>query len=63
VDKLTGMSVVLFCNKATHKQVVLVLEQTCKRYPSVNFLKVGKFFESLNLQQLWVITEKLKNVY
>ncbi|XP_027355729.1 TPR repeat-containing thioredoxin TTL1 [Abrus precatorius] len=35
-----GMSVVLFCNKATHKQVLLVLEQTCKRYPSVNFLKV-----------------------
>lgn len=35
-----GMSVVLFCNKATHKQVVLVLEQTCKRFPSVNFLKV-----------------------
>ncbi|KAF7816958.1 TPR repeat-containing thioredoxin TTL1-like [Senna tora] len=35
-----GMSVVLFCNKETHKQVLLVLEQTCKRYPSVNFLKV-----------------------
>ncbi|KAK7351177.1 hypothetical protein VNO77_10431 [Canavalia gladiata] len=35
-----GMSVVLFCNKATHKQVLLVLEQTCKRFPSVNFLKV-----------------------
>ncbi|KAK7410535.1 hypothetical protein VNO78_01381 [Psophocarpus tetragonolobus] len=35
-----GMSVVLFCNKATHKQVLLVLEKTCKRFPSVNFLKV-----------------------
>ncbi|XP_061345954.1 TPR repeat-containing thioredoxin TTL1-like [Gastrolobium bilobum] len=35
-----GMSVVLFCNKETHKQVLLVLEQTCKRFPSVNFLKV-----------------------
>ncbi|KAI4337708.1 hypothetical protein L6164_016092 [Bauhinia variegata] len=35
-----GMSVVLFCNKATHKQVLLILEQTCKRFPSVNFLKV-----------------------
>ncbi|KAJ7959029.1 TPR repeat-containing thioredoxin like [Quillaja saponaria] len=35
-----GMSVVLFCNKATHKQVLLVLEQICKRFPSVNFLKV-----------------------
>ncbi|KAK7311618.1 hypothetical protein RJT34_09875 [Clitoria ternatea] len=35
-----GMSVVLFCNKGTHKQVLLVLEQTCKRFPSVNFLKV-----------------------
>ncbi|KAI5407976.1 inactive TPR repeat-containing thioredoxin TTL3 [Lathyrus oleraceus] len=37
-----GMSVVLFCNKgkATHKQILLVLEQTCKRFPSVNFLKV-----------------------
>jgi DnaJ family protein C protein 7 len=35
-----GMSVVLFCNKVTHKQVLLVLEQTCKRFPSVNFLKV-----------------------
>lgn len=38
---LPGMSVVLFCNKATHKQVLLVLEQTCKRFPSVNFLKVS----------------------
>jgi DnaJ family protein C protein 7 len=38
-----GMSVVLFCNKVTHKQVLLVLEQTCKRFPSVNFLKVSKF--------------------
>ncbi|KAI9106743.1 hypothetical protein K1719_022271 [Acacia pycnantha] len=37
---LPGMSVVLFCNKATHRQVLLVLEQTCKRFPSVNFLKV-----------------------
>ncbi|XP_054798664.1 TPR repeat-containing thioredoxin TTL1-like [Prosopis cineraria] len=37
---LPGMSVVLFCNKATHKQVLLVLEQTCKRFPSINFLKV-----------------------
>lgn len=36
-----GMSVVLFCNKATHKQVLVVLEQTCKKFPSVNFLKVG----------------------
>ncbi|CAI8597508.1 unnamed protein product [Vicia faba] len=37
-----GMSVVLFCNKgkATHNQILLVLEQTCKRFPSVNFLKV-----------------------
>ncbi|KAF7829925.1 TPR repeat-containing thioredoxin TTL1-like [Senna tora] len=35
-----GMSVVLFCNKATHKQVLVVLEQTCKRFPSVHFLKV-----------------------
>ncbi|KAE9603881.1 hypothetical protein Lal_00001899 [Lupinus albus] len=35
-----GMSVVLFFNKTTHKQVLLVLEQTCKRFPSVNFLKV-----------------------
>ncbi|KAK4274098.1 hypothetical protein QN277_017380 [Acacia crassicarpa] len=35
-----GMSVVLFCNKATHKQVLLVFEQTCWRFPSVNFLKV-----------------------
>ncbi|KAJ7965697.1 TPR repeat-containing thioredoxin like [Quillaja saponaria] len=35
-----GMSVVLFCNKETHKQVLLSLEQICKRFPSVNFLKV-----------------------
>ncbi|XP_057442566.1 TPR repeat-containing thioredoxin TTL1-like [Lotus japonicus] len=35
-----GMAVVLFSNKATHKQVLLVLEQTSKRFPSVNFLKV-----------------------
>ncbi|KAL1310054.1 hypothetical protein HN51_052735 [Arachis hypogaea] len=35
-----GMSVVLFCNKAANKNVLLVLEQTCKRFPSVNFLKV-----------------------
>ncbi|KAK7301222.1 hypothetical protein RJT34_12083 [Clitoria ternatea] len=35
-----GMAVVLFSNKSTHKQVLLVLEQTSKRFPSVNFLKV-----------------------
>ncbi|XP_054789019.1 TPR repeat-containing thioredoxin TTL1 [Prosopis cineraria] len=35
-----GTSVVLFCNNATRKQVLLMLEQTCKRFPSVNFLKV-----------------------
>ncbi|KAJ9673807.1 hypothetical protein PVL29_023388 [Vitis rotundifolia] len=35
-----GMSVVLFCNKTSHKQVLQLLEQVCKRYPSVYFLKV-----------------------
>ncbi|GMI77211.1 hypothetical protein HRI_001390400 [Hibiscus trionum] len=35
-----GMSVVLFCNKATHKQVVQIMEQLCKRFPSIYFLKV-----------------------
>ncbi|KAK7321172.1 hypothetical protein VNO77_31531 [Canavalia gladiata] len=35
-----GMAVVLFSNKTTHKQVLLVLEQISKRFPSVNFLKV-----------------------
>ncbi|AES98020.1 putative 43kDa postsynaptic protein [Medicago truncatula] len=35
-----GMAVVLFSNKGTHKQVSMVLEQTSKRFPSVNFLKV-----------------------
>ncbi|KDP41365.1 hypothetical protein JCGZ_15772 [Jatropha curcas] len=35
-----GMSVVLFCNKENHKQVLQLMEQVCKRFPSVNFLKV-----------------------
>ncbi|KAL5128680.1 TPR repeat-containing thioredoxin TTL1 [Glycine soja] len=35
-----GMAVALFTNKATHKKVLLVLEQISKRFPSVNFLKV-----------------------
>ncbi|KAL5559018.1 hypothetical protein UlMin_035229 [Ulmus minor] len=35
-----GMSVVLFCNKTKQKRVVQALEQVCKRFPSVNFLKV-----------------------
>ncbi|KAL4296460.1 hypothetical protein GQ457_12G016360 [Hibiscus cannabinus] len=35
-----GMSVVLFCNKAKHKQVVQIMEQVCKRFPSIYFLKV-----------------------
>ncbi|XVF39500.1 hypothetical protein PTKIN_Ptkin01aG0039600 [Pterospermum kingtungense] len=35
-----GMTVVLFCNKAKHKQVLQLTEQVCKRFPSVNFLKV-----------------------
>ncbi|XVF64762.1 hypothetical protein PTKIN_Ptkin09bG0192800 [Pterospermum kingtungense] len=35
-----GMTVVLFCNKAKHKQVVQLMEQVCNRFPSVNFLKV-----------------------
>ncbi|XP_065846914.1 TPR repeat-containing thioredoxin TTL1-like [Euphorbia lathyris] len=35
-----GMSVVLFCNKENHGQVLDLMEQVCKRFPSVNFLKV-----------------------
>ncbi|KAL6179871.1 hypothetical protein ACLB2K_046542 [Fragaria x ananassa] len=35
-----GMSVVLFCSKTRQKQVLQSLEQMCKRFPSVNFLKV-----------------------
>ncbi|KAJ4701311.1 TPR repeat-containing thioredoxin like [Melia azedarach] len=35
-----GMAVVLFCNKEKHKQVLQLMEQVCKRFPSVNFLKV-----------------------
>ncbi|XP_057724836.1 TPR repeat-containing thioredoxin TTL2-like [Arachis stenosperma] len=35
-----GMAVVLFTNRAANKQVLLVLEQISKRFPSVNFLKV-----------------------
>jgi DnaJ family protein C protein 7 len=38
-----GMTVVLFSNKGTDKQVLMMLEQTSKRFPSVNFLKVGLF--------------------
>ncbi|KAE9605909.1 hypothetical protein Lal_00024893 [Lupinus albus] len=37
---LPGMAVVLFSNKETNKQVLLMLEKTSKRFPSVNFLKV-----------------------
>jgi DnaJ family protein C protein 7 len=37
------MTVVLFSNKGTDKQVLMMLEQTSKRFPSVNFLKVGLF--------------------
>ncbi|CAK9167502.1 unnamed protein product [Ilex paraguariensis] len=36
-----GMSVVLFCNKTCQKQVLQQMKQVCKRFPSVNFLKVG----------------------
>ncbi|KAA8522487.1 hypothetical protein F0562_013152 [Nyssa sinensis] len=35
-----GMSVVLFCNKKCHKQVLQLMEQVCKSFPSVYFLKV-----------------------
>ncbi|XWS23873.1 hypothetical protein CRYUN_Cryun28dG0052800 [Craigia yunnanensis] len=35
-----GMTLVLFCNKAKDKQVLQLTEQVCKRFPSVNFLKV-----------------------
>ncbi|THF97594.1 hypothetical protein TEA_007596 [Camellia sinensis var. sinensis] len=35
-----GMSVVLFCNKTCHKQVLQLMEQVCKGFPSINFLKV-----------------------
>ncbi|KAF8404577.1 hypothetical protein HHK36_009464 [Tetracentron sinense] len=35
-----GMSVVLFCKKPSDKQVLQFMEQLCKRYSSVNFLKV-----------------------
>ncbi|KAJ4950657.1 hypothetical protein NE237_027489 [Protea cynaroides] len=36
----SGMSVVLFCNKSSDKQILQSMEHLCKRYPSVNFLKV-----------------------
>ncbi|XP_057973790.1 inactive TPR repeat-containing thioredoxin TTL3-like [Malania oleifera] len=35
-----GMSVVLFCKKTCHKQVVQLMEQVCKKFPTLNFLKV-----------------------
>ncbi|KAH7849491.1 hypothetical protein Vadar_018650 [Vaccinium darrowii] len=35
-----GMTVVLFCNKTRHKHVFQLMEQVCKGFPSVNFLKV-----------------------
>ncbi|XP_044478468.1 TPR repeat-containing thioredoxin TTL1-like [Mangifera indica] len=37
---LPGMAVVLFCNKANHKPELQLMEQVCRRFPSVNFLKV-----------------------
>ncbi|KAG8632953.1 hypothetical protein MANES_18G068500v8 [Manihot esculenta] len=37
---ISRMSVVLFCNKENHRQVLQLMEQVCKRFPSVNFLKV-----------------------
>ncbi|KAI3872654.1 hypothetical protein MKX03_010923 [Papaver bracteatum] len=37
---MTGMSVVLFCNKHNDKPGLNFLEKLSKRYPSVNFLKV-----------------------
>lgn len=40
VLQMTGMSVVLFCKKTNHKQVLHVLEQVCKKFPSIHFLKV-----------------------
>lgn len=35
-----GMAVVLFCKKTNHKHELQALEQVCKRFPSINFLKV-----------------------
>lgn len=35
-----GMAVVLFCEKTNNKHDLQVLEQVCKRFPSINFLKV-----------------------
>ncbi|XP_057469580.1 TPR repeat-containing thioredoxin TTL1-like [Actinidia eriantha] len=35
-----GMSVVLFYNKTCHKKVLQLMDQVCKGFPSVNFLKV-----------------------
>eukprot|EP00261_Vitis_vinifera_P015337 XP_003635218.2 PREDICTED: TPR repeat-containing thioredoxin TTL1 [Vitis vinifera] len=35
-----GVSVALFCSGEGSKQVIQFMEQLCKRYPSVNFLKV-----------------------
>ncbi|KAK9272988.1 hypothetical protein L1049_003369 [Liquidambar formosana] len=35
-----GISMVLFCNKPGDKQSLQIMEQLCKRYPAVNFLKV-----------------------
>ncbi|XP_050223120.1 TPR repeat-containing thioredoxin TTL1 [Mercurialis annua] len=38
--KSPGMSVVLFCNKEKHEQVLQLMQQVCKIFPSVYFLKV-----------------------
>ncbi|XP_042493562.1 inactive TPR repeat-containing thioredoxin TTL3-like [Macadamia integrifolia] len=35
-----GTSVVLFCNESCDEQILETMEDLCKRYPSVNFLKV-----------------------
>lgn len=40
---VAGVSVALFWRREGDKQAIQFMEQLCKRYPSVNFLKVDPF--------------------
>nr|DAD40316.1 TPA_asm: hypothetical protein HUJ06_014639 [Nelumbo nucifera] len=49
-----GMSVVLFCNKSSDNQTFNFMQQLCKKYPSVNFLKVSLSLFSFVIFVRWI---------
>ncbi|GMH24208.1 hypothetical protein Nepgr_026051 [Nepenthes gracilis] len=58
-----GLSVVLFCNKPGDRQTLQLMHQLCKRYPTIDFLKVEAEDHHSFLQSQGVSSLPVFNIY